>query len=360
MADNLTQMRICVEKPLRHEEHIMKHLSNSANSQHHFKKLSAAFITQKMWPKNAKITVSFVASPNTIKSIDWTPIAALKGLKNRDGSSVKLDPIEEEIRKLSPVEAVKKVVRERIQPLVGLKFVFIPHGGVVRVGFNPYGGSYSLVGTDCIKSDESTTMNFGWLDAATIMHEFGHVLGMIHEHQNPKGKPIPWDDSKVYQWAMQTQGWDQTKTYHNIIERYNVDQLNASKFDSHSVMLYFFHPQLTTDKKGTSSNHMLSREDVRYISKIYPNGPMTPEEFYKNVYGESLHDSGGGGKFDWKILLYILGGLVVLGLLILLFVKMRGKRGEGSSGGKKIGYSEWRAKHGASPRSFTPNRYSMV
>jgi hypothetical protein len=139
---------------------------------------------------------------------------------------------------------------------VGLKFVFIPHGG-----------SYSLVGTDCIKSDESTTMNFGWLDASTIMHEFGHVLGMIHEHQNPKGKPIAWDDSKVYQWAMQTQGWDQTKTYHNIIERYNVDQLNAS-------------------------------------------------------------------KFDWKILLYILGGLVVLGLLILLFVKMRGKRGEGSSGGK--------------------------
>ena len=80
-----------------------------------------------------------------------------------------------------------------------------------------------------------------------------------------KVKPITWDDSKAYQWAMQTQGWDQTKTYHNIIERYDVDQLNASKFDKHSVMLYFFHPELTNDKKGTSSNHMLSREDVRYI-----------------------------------------------------------------------------------------------
>ena len=137
-----------------------------------------------MWLTNAKITVSFVALPNTIKSIDWTPIAALKGLKNRDGSSVKLDPIEEEIRKLSPVEAVKKVVRERIQPLVGLEFVFIPHGGVVRVGFNPHGGSYSLVGTDCIKSDESTTMNFGWLDAATIMHEFGH------EHQKTQNENL--------------------------------------------------------------------------------------------------------------------------------------------------------------------------
>ena len=80
----------------------------------------------------------------------------------------------------------KKVVRERIQPFVGLKFVFVPQGGNVRVSFNPHGGAYSLVGTDCLKSKEQSTMNLGWLDAGTIMHEFGHVLGMIHEHQNPR------------------------------------------------------------------------------------------------------------------------------------------------------------------------------
>jgi hypothetical protein len=357
--DNLTQLRVCVEKPLQDEENIMQRLSDNSNSHHHYKKLRAAFVTQKMWPKNSKITISFVSSHNTIKNVDWTPISSLLGLKNHDGSDVKLDPIEEEIRKLSPIEAVKKVVRERIQPMVGLKFVFVPQGGIVRVGFNPHGGSYSLVGTDCIKSKEITTMNFGWLDASTIMHEFGHVLGMIHEHQNPLGKPIAWDDSKVYQWARQTQGWKQPTTYHNIIERYDVDQLNASKFDKHSVMLYFFPPQLTTNHKGTSSNHRLSREDVKYISKIYPDGRMTPDEYYMNVYGESINDPGDVGcKFDWKILLYILGGLIALGLIILLFTKMRSKGGRGSD--KKIGYSEWRSKHGGSPRSFTPNRYSTV
>ena len=361
MTENLTQMRICVEKPLPHEKHIMKHISDRANSHHHFKKLSAAFMTQKIWPNNATITVSFVASPNTIKSVDWTPLATLRGLKNNDGSSVKLDPIEEEIRKLSPIEAVKKVVRERIQPLVGLKFIFVPQGGVVRVGFNPHGGSYSLVGTDCIKSNESTTMNLGCLDAGIIMHEFCHVLGMIHEHANPKGKYISWDDSKVYQWSKQTQGWDHTTTYHNIIERYNVDQLNASEFDPKSIMLYFFPPQLTTNKKGTSSNHILSREDVLYISKMYPNGTSTPLEFYNNVYGESIHDTGKSGevsdvKINWKMFLYILTGLVglvVLVIFVFLILSIIKKRSKGDI--KKIGYSEWRAQFkSSSSRSYEP------
>jgi hypothetical protein len=345
MTDNLTQMRICIEKPLPQEEHIMKHLSNRANSQYHLEKLSAAFVSQKMWPKNSKITISFVSSPNTIKNVDWTPLATLN---NND-----LDPIEEEIRKLSPVEAVKKIVRERIQPLVGLKFVFVPHSGMVRVGFNPHGGTSSLVGTDCIKSKEKITMNFGWLDASTIMHEFGHVLGLIHEHENPNGKTIQWDDSKVYTLAKQTHGWDHETTYHNILERYKANQVNASKFDSKSVMLYYFPPSLTTDHKGTSSNHKLSKEDVKYISKVYPGGYMTPEEFYKNVYGESINSTG-GGKFDWKIFLYIAGGIIGLTLFILIFRSNTGT----TTRGKGLGYTEWRAKHGGSPRgSFTPNRY---
>ena len=228
-------------------------------------------------------------------------MAILKGLKDSNGKSIQLDPIEEEIRKLSPIEAVKKIVRERIQPIVGLKFIFVENGNI-RIGFNPHGGSFSLVGTDCIKSKDRVTMNFGWLDAGTIMHEFGHVLGLIHEHQNPKGKTIPWDDSKVYDWAKQTQGWDKQTTYHNIIERYKVDQLNASKFDKYSIMEYFFPTSLTTDHIGEPSNHILSREDVKYISRQYPGGMNTPEEFYMNVYGMSINSppNGENVKINWK------------------------------------------------------------
>jgi len=309
--DNLTHLRICLEKPLQIEENI-KHKSNSVQ---HFKKLSAAFLTEKIWPKNSTITVSFVLSENTLKNIDWTPLSVLRGMK------VKLDPIEEDIRKLSPVEAIKKIVRERIQPLVGLKFVFVDQGGSVRVGFDPQSGSHSLIGTDCIKSTEPVTMNFAWLDAGTIMHEFGHVLGLIHEHQNPNGKPIQWNDSKVYTWAEQTQGWDQQTTYHNIIERYKIEQLNSSEFDPKSIMLYFFPPSLTTDNKGTTANFRLSKQDVKYISKIYPGGTMSPDQYYKNVYGESLSNDKPG--FNWKPFLLIFGGIILMIFLIFFFIKMR-------------------------------------
>lgn len=357
MIDNLTHLRICIEQPLQDEEHIIKHIRDQSNSEHHFKKLSAAFLTQKIWPKDATIKISFNTSPNNIKRVSWTPISVLKGMRNNDGSPVKLDPIEEEIRKLSPIEAVKKVVRERIQPIVGLKFVFVPQDGDVRISFNPYGGAYSLVGTDCLKSTEKSTMNLGWLDAGTIMHEFGHVLGMIHEHQNPKGKTIPWNDSAVYQWAKQTQNWDHDTTYHNIIERYNVNQLNGSKFDPQSVMLYFFPSQLTTNKKGTNNNHRLSPKDVIYISKIYPGGKMSPKEFYRHVYGESLEHAE-GGKFPWKEILYVLAGLITLFSIywVIRFVTKKSKTNTKTS---YKNYSQWKKSHGGSlsPRSYKPLRF---
>lgn len=316
MVDNLTHLRICVERPLQHEEYIMKQISDRSNSSHHHEKLRAAFLTQKMWPTNAKIKVSFVASSNGIKNVDWTPISVLKGMRDNDGNIIQLDPIEEEIRALSPIEAIKTVVRKRIQPIVGLKFSFVSQGGDVRISFNPYGGSYSLVGTDCIKSTEESTMNFGWLDAGTIMHEFGHVLGLIHEHQNPKGESIRWDESKVYEWAKQTQGWDHETTYHNIIERYDINQLNASKFDPKSIMLYFFPPQLTTNNKGTNNNHQLSLEDITYISKMYPGGKVQPSEFHTIIYGKNDKDD--SKKFNWKIPLYI--GICILGFLIIYLI----------------------------------------
>ena len=58
-------------------------------------------------------------------------------------------------------------------------------------------------------------MNFGWLEPTTalreyqrvVRHEFGHALGMIHEHQNPAAQGvIPWDKPKVYAYYAQ-QGW---------------------------------------------------------------------------------------------------------------------------------------------------------
>lgn len=340
MTDTLSQLRICVQKPLPHEEKELKKIHNYSNSGYHFEKLRAAFFTKKLWKNNSTIKISFNQSSNKKKSVHWTPLAVLESQRNNDGSSVKIDPIEYEIRKLSPEDAVKMVVEKRIQPIVNLQFKFVENNGNVRISFDPDKGAYSLLGTDCLSSKEETTMNLGWLDAGTIIHEFGHVLGLIHEHQNPVGEEsIDWDKEKVYKWANETQGWDKDTTYHNILQKYDHNQLNASNFDSKSIMLYFFPPELTNNNKGTNNNKRLSRKDVEYISKIYPGGKTSPSQFYQEEYGESISLS----LFSLKNFLMLLGVLVlILTFIIICFFIKKHKTSTRRYYGD---YSHWKNKY---------------
>ena len=57
-----------------------------------------------------------------------------------------------------------------------------------RIAFDANDGAWSYVGTDCrgIPLNEPT-MNLGFLDGGTAAHEFGHAIGLAHEHQNPAG-----------------------------------------------------------------------------------------------------------------------------------------------------------------------------
>ena len=323
-STNLGQLRICVEKPLRVERDAMMHLRHAANSEGHFHRLRAAFFTQKLWPNGTTIRVGFYPTSSTQQTASFTPIDVMKARREPTGKAPKLDPIEYKIRQLSSVDAVKKVVHERIQPIVGLNFIFVGNVSAanIRIGFDATKGSWSMLGTDCMKQ-QGKTMNFAWIDAATIMHEFGHVLGMIHEHQNPRGHTIDWNIKAVDAWAAQTQGWNKETTYRNIIHHYKLDQINGSKFDPYSIMLYFFSPKLTLDHKGTRINERVSPTDVIYISKMYPGGHESPEHFYKRVYGESLKQAEGKKKnwakmplmLAWLIplILAAVAGLVILG-----------------------------------------------
>ena len=307
---NLGQLRICVEKPLPEENGLLHHLRNKANSEQHFQKLRAAFFTQKLWPKGTTIRISFYPRSGNQITAAFTSIDVMKARREPDGDAAQLDPIEEKIRLLSPEDAVKKVVHERIQPICGLNFVFVSSGGDIRIGFDGNGGSWSMVGTDCMKSNKKT-MNFAWIDAATIMHEFGHAIGMIHEHQNPNGNPIDWNVPAVDAWAKQTQNWDKQTTYHNIIQHYKSDQINGSKYDKYSIMLYFFPKKLTHNEQFTRINEKLSLTDVKWIAKIYPGGHLTPEEFYGRVYGKSTANN--------KMLLWLIP-LILVVIFLLIFL----------------------------------------
>lgn len=149
----------------------------------------------------------------------------------------------------------------------------------IRISFRADSGSWSAVGTDCLVEPKNRpTMNFGWLEDDTddeeygrvVVHEFGHALGAIHEHQSPKGG-IKWNVPAVYKYfSGPPNNWTKEDIDFNVLEKYSVGQLNATMFDIHSIMLYAFPPELIIGGKGTPNNVKLSTGDKRFIRKMYP------------------------------------------------------------------------------------------
>ena len=120
-------------------------------------------------------------------------------------------------------------------------------------------------------------MNFGWLRDDTeleeyrrvVLHEFGHALAAIHEHQNPKGG-IRWNEKAVYAYfSGPPNNWSKEEIDFNILQKYKLDQLNATEFDIKSIMLYAFPPEFIRGGKGTPNNTDLSAGDKKFIARMY-------------------------------------------------------------------------------------------
>ncbi|MBL8892487.1 MAG: pre-peptidase C-terminal domain-containing protein [Planctomycetaceae bacterium] len=141
----------------------------------------------------------------------------------------------------------------------------------VRIAFED-DGAWSYVGTDSLGiPSNQPTMNFGWVDQGVVLHEFGHMLGMIHEHQNPASNPIQWN-KPVVNAALggPPNNWDQATIDHNMYAKYDVSQLNGSNFDRDSVMLYSFPANWTLNGFQSDPNETLSPVDKEFARRVYP------------------------------------------------------------------------------------------
>lgn len=148
----------------------------------------------------------------------------------------------------------------------------------IRISFQER-GSWSYLGTDALSIPESEpTMNYGWLTpdssedeySRVVIHEFGHALGCIHEHQNPAGN-IPWDKEAVYNYYMgPPNNWTKQQVDHNLFEKYDADITNFSELDSSSIMLYPIPNQFTIGDFEVGWNTELSDTDTQFIATQYP------------------------------------------------------------------------------------------
>jgi Astacin (Peptidase family M12A)/Bacterial pre-peptidase C-terminal domain len=179
----------------------------------------------------------------------------------------------------SPEQGVAREQADWWAHVANLKFDFnnAPNAEI-RITFDSSDGAWSYIGTDCrsIPLNEAT-MNLGFLDGGTAAHEFGHAIGLAHEHQNPAGG-IRWDEQVVIRECAESPNfWDEETTRHNVLEKYSVDQIKGTVFDPKSIMLYFFPASWTLNGIGTEANEVLSDLDKQFIAgaQMYPRTGAT-------------------------------------------------------------------------------------
>ncbi|WP_378186130.1 M12 family metallopeptidase [Aquimarina sp. W85] len=138
------------------------------------------------------------------------------------------------------------------------------------------GGSWSYLGTD--SNSYARSMHFGWFNdtttdsefSRTTIHEFGHALGLIHEHQNPVAG-INWDREAVYAYyAGPPNNWSRAQVDNNLFRRYEANTSNYSVYDPKSIMHYPIPAAHTTDGVAVGRNTVLSATDKSFIGTIYP------------------------------------------------------------------------------------------
>lgn len=147
----------------------------------------------------------------------------------------------------------------------------------IRVAFQAP-SSWSYIGTDArgVPRNEPT-VNFGWLDESlpgrdykqVVLHEFGHVLGLIHEHQSPATK-INWNKHFVYWYFWMHHKWSSADVDRNIFQEFEKATTQYSSLDKDSIMAYYIPPQFTTDGQTFPQNYELSDMDKKYIEVVYP------------------------------------------------------------------------------------------
>jgi hypothetical protein len=205
--------------------------------------------------------------------------------------------------KSGTVEAQKRVVRVAREWMQYANVVFdFEEGGMprrcrgdghedVKIDFIDNKGWWSAYGTVSRQRDPSMNLQFLGVDTPRyvnaqpvpelelrriILHEFGHALGMMHEHQSPNGgcdAEINWD--AAYQMGTKM-GWDREMVNAQMRQLTDVEEFNLTAVDRRSIMHYSLAPELfrlgRNSRCWVPENYDLSEQDKQFMASIYPRG----------------------------------------------------------------------------------------
>ncbi len=180
------------------------------------------------------------------------------------------------------------------EQFANVDFVFVESGTAeIRVSFaTEKGASWSLVGknsedwsvvkkgnsTETVSGNFGASMNFGWFNSKTddaefrrtTLHEFGHALGLLHEHQNGN-RNFEWNKPVVLNYYVNQLGWSPDQVENALFKRYGDGTIYSNRaYDNLSVMHYSVDASFTKSGVAVGYNTNLSAGDKAIIAEMYP------------------------------------------------------------------------------------------
>lgn len=162
----------------------------------------------------------------------------------------------------------------------------------IVIAFNPNIGTFSYLGTSSkvpiskgkfsMNIDPTWAENIWNLDQemqdensnryylqSSVLHEFGHAFGLIHEHQR-SDRPFTWD----IEWMKENidqlglDNWNQI--VFNYIEKEPMSALTYGEYDFKSIMGYDWVKDATIEKIKCDIAFTLSNQDKQQFGLLYP------------------------------------------------------------------------------------------
>ncbi|MER9018777.1 matrixin family metalloprotease [Mesorhizobium sp. M0898] len=205
----------------------------------------------------------------------WTPG---DGLSGSSAERIRLA-----VAFLDGSEAQRALVRKYVPQWTAangapVEFIFAEGSeGQIRITFDE-NGNWSLIGRQARNAKPwEPTMSLEDVDAGAsetrarrvILHEFGHALGLRHEHQHPSSG-ITWAEEVVHA-DMAARGWSRAMTKRNILDGLGVNYMcrGAPNFDPSSIMLYPIPARWTKGTFSSGTNSVLVPGDLACARSAY-------------------------------------------------------------------------------------------
>ena len=139
----------------------------------------------------------------------------------------------------------------------------------ISITFNTQWNKSSVGRRSAAVARDRASMHLGQVVERTVTHEFGHALGLQHEHSSPNS-PIQWNKPAVIA-DMAQQGWTAEMVENNIFAKFSAEYacIGDPDLNLRSVMMYPVKKTWTLNGISVGQNNKIDARDEKCLIGLY-------------------------------------------------------------------------------------------